>query len=343
MPLLDRIKNRMTRHLLAPAKKSLDAARYALEGEAKFRAKYFADVPVDLGAISEFRSERFPNAGPMAWLDRPDWQAELTRRHTSGQLNDEQAAICRQWAVDGYFVLKNPFAPGYLDSVWAAYEREIKAGTVKLEPEPGGPNDPHPGRYLNPHLKVPEMKALLYAPELLKWVGLMFGREVAPFQTIASHKGSQQLEHSDSIHMTTYPLGFMAAAWIAFEDIHADSGPLLYYPGSHRWPYYFARHVGIEPGEFKVRQYVSYAEKYEPFMQERVKELGGKPHFFTAQKGDILFWHANLVHGGSKRNDLVHTRKAMVGHYFAVGAVCYHDMAGVLADDRHGSSPYAKV
>ncbi len=46
MPLLDRIKNRVTRHLLEPAKKSLDAAKYALEGEKKFRAKYFADVPV---------------------------------------------------------------------------------------------------------------------------------------------------------------------------------------------------------------------------------------------------------------------------------------------------------
>lgn len=114
--------------------------------------------------------------------------------------------------------------------------------------------------------------------------------------------------------MTT-PLGFMAAAWIAFEDIHRDSGPLLYYPGSHRWPYYFARHVGIEPGEFKARQYISYAEKYEPFIQERVKEMGGSPHYSTAQKGDVLFWHANLVHGGSKRNALVHTRKAMVGHY----------------------------
>lgn len=27
----------------------------------------------------------------------------------------------------------------------------------------------HPGRFLNPHLKVPEMKALLYAPEIVRW------------------------------------------------------------------------------------------------------------------------------------------------------------------------------
>nr|WP_321984985.1 hypothetical protein [uncultured Lichenicoccus sp.] len=29
----------------------------------------------------------------------------------------------------------------------------------------------------------------------------------------------------------TYPLGYLAATWTAFEDIHPDSGPLVYYPG----------------------------------------------------------------------------------------------------------------
>ncbi len=40
-------------------------------------------------------------------------------------------------------------------------------------------------------------------------------REPKPLQTIAAHKGSQQGVHSDSIHMTTYPLGYLSAAWIA--------------------------------------------------------------------------------------------------------------------------------
>jgi hypothetical protein len=338
MQMLDRLKSRVKRRVLEPARRSLHATRFHFSGEAKFRERYFAEVPVDLDAMTEFRSELFPNAGPMAWLDRPDWEAEVARRQQRGLLSEAEAAVCRKWAVDGYFVLENPFRDGYLDEVWRAYERAVASGIITLEAEPGGPDDRHPGRYLNPHLKVPEMKAALYAPELLKWVRLLLGREPAPFQTIASHKGSQQLEHSDSIHMTTYPLGFMCAAWIAFEDIHPDSGPLLYYPGSHRWPYYFSRHVGIEPGEFRAKGYVTYAEKYEPFMQERVKELGARPRHFTAKKGDVLFWHSNLVHGGSRRNDLSHTRRAMVGHYFAVGAVCYHDLSGVIADDRHGSN-----
>ena len=71
----------------------------------------------------------------------------------------------------------------------------------------------------------------------MRCIRLLMDREPRALQTIASHKGSQQGLHSDSIHMTTYPLGYLTAAWIAFEDIDPDCGPLVYYPGSHRLPY----------------------------------------------------------------------------------------------------------
>jgi len=34
----------------------------------------------------------------------------------------------------------------------------------------------------------------------------------------------------------------MCGVWLALEDIDADNGPLIYYPGSHRGP-----HFGNEP------------------------------------------------------------------------------------------------
>ena len=49
--------------------------------------------------------------------------------------------------------------------------------------------------------------------------------------------GSEQAAHSDSIHMTTHPLGYMTAAWIALEEMTPDNGPLIYHPGSHKLPY----------------------------------------------------------------------------------------------------------
>jgi ectoine hydroxylase-related dioxygenase (phytanoyl-CoA dioxygenase family) len=148
-----------------------------------------------------------------------------------------------------------------------------------------------------------------------------------PLQTIASHKGTQQGLHSDSIHMTTYPLGYLTAAWIAFEDIDPNSGPLVYYPGSHRLPYVFSKDVGISEEDFKRDGYAPYHARYEPYIRKLVEESGIEPHYFHAKKGDVLIWHANLVHGGSRREDLALTRRAVVCHFFVKGAFVYHDLA----------------
>jgi ectoine hydroxylase-related dioxygenase (phytanoyl-CoA dioxygenase family) len=99
----------------------------------------------------------------------------------------------------------------------------------------------------------------------------------------------------------------MCGVWIALEDITMDSGPLVYYPRSHKLPFYTMQRLGIEPG--------NYAE-YENKIDQKIKKYGLKPKYGTIQKGDIVIWHANLIHGGSKRNDPDITRKSIVIHYF---------------------------
>src|SRR3569833_3186095 len=136
-------------------------------------------------------------------------------------------------------------------------------------------------------------------------------REPRPLQTIASHKGSQQPDHSDSIHMTTYPLGYLTAAWIAFEEIHPDSGPLVIYPGSHRLPNVISNDVGISESDIKREGYSAYQARYEPFIANLIREHKLQPSYFHARKGDVLIWHANLLHGGSPRRNLALSRRSL--------------------------------
>jgi ectoine hydroxylase-related dioxygenase (phytanoyl-CoA dioxygenase family) len=56
----------------------------------------------------------------------------------------------------------------------------------------------------------------------------------------------------------------------------------------------------------------------------------------AAKEGDILIWHANLIHGGSKRNDTQLSRRAMVGHYFGEGALCFGDIHEIKLDPYEG-------
>ncbi len=66
-------------------------------------------------------------------------------------------------------------------------------------------------------------------------------------------------------------------------------------------------------------------------MQELIKEEGLERVVFTPKKGDMLIWHANLLHGGTPRKARGLSRKSVVCHYFAHGAVSYHDLSGFLA------------
>ncbi len=279
--------------------------------------------------LPAFRAEHFPDSGPKPWLDGGDWADRIAG------LPEEDAALCRQWAEEGYVVLPRLIPEGLLDAAWQAYEQAVQRGAIKLPPEPAGDADRLPGRFLNPHKKVGAFCRVAKYPALMRWMGRLLGRPAKLLQTIASHKGSQQAAHSDSIHMTTYPLGYLAAAWIAFEDIGAECGPLEYYPGSHRLPYVFSHDLGISLEDMRSGGYGSYRERYEPHVQRLIAEHGLRPRYFEARKGDVLMWHANLLHGGSQRRDLRLTRKAVVAHYFARGAFVYHDLSAAPSRQQY--------
>ncbi len=301
-------------------------------GETLFRDGYFADRAVDLDRMADYKLESFPDSGPRPWLDEPDAEQRIDRKLASGDITGAEAEQCRSWARRGFLVLERFFEPGRLDHIWEAYEQAVRDGRIALQPEPNrNPEDPHPSRSLDSHFSVPEVAALLEDAGLRRWARLLFGREAIPFQTLVSHKGSEQREHSDAIHMTTYPVGYLTAAWVAFEDIHPDCGPVVYYPGSHRLPYLSSLSLGISSAEFRRRGYNVYFERYEPAIQSLIAEKSLVRETFLPRKGDVLLWHANLIHAGSPRRDLSLSRKAAVLHYFARGAVCYHDLSGVLA------------
>jgi len=299
--------------------------------------RFFGEKPVDVDSLENLRAEQFPYAGPHPWLDCPDWREKLAAKVAAGEVTAAEAAMCEKWERDGYLILEGCYDHALLDQTWADYEAGLKAGLVKPERDVPVADDPYPGRYLDPHLKVPAMCQILRHAEVLRWLKLLMGREPAPFQTIASHKGSQQGEHSDSIHMTTYPLGYLTATWVAFEDIHPDCGPLVYYPGSHKLPYYFSKDVGIGEGELGRQGYKVYHERYEPWIKRVLSEHNFQPQYFHAKKGDVLIWHANLIHGGSPRKNLQLSRKAVVCHYFVRGAVTYHDLSGTKAREHTGT------
>jgi ectoine hydroxylase-related dioxygenase (phytanoyl-CoA dioxygenase family) len=287
----------------------------------------FGELPADfigaprvrIGHKERITARDFPPAGPAPWLDRSDAEIAVATAIRDGRLSRDEGEACAQFSRQGYFTAERLVPESVIDAAMDAYARARRDGTLH--------NENGDRRYLNPHCKVSTVDALMRHPGILRWVDVLLGRPHIAFQSIGSEWGSEQLEHSDAVHMTTYPLGYLVAAWVACEDVHPDSGPLMYYPGSHRLPYYLSHEVGIAPTEFRDRSYACYAEKYEPFIQRVIASSGLQREVFLPKKGDVLFWHHNLLHGGSPIKDAGLTRRAFVFHYFAKGAFCYQDLA----------------
>ena len=101
----------------------------------------------------------------------------------------------------------------------------------------------------------------------------------------------------------------MIASWLALEDATTLNGPLTYYPGGHKIPAY----------KFSNGSTIIVLEEmpdFKNYMKKEISERGLKAEILLANKGDLLIWHSQLYHGGSKILNKAKTRKSLVTHYF---------------------------
>ena len=108
-----------------------------------------------------------------------------------------------------------------------------------------------------------------------------------------------------------------------FRRYIVGSGPLHYYPETHILPYVFNIDVSNQGTTFKLGEKTH--SNYEDYFQEIIDNNKYEKKIFTAKKGDILIWHANLLHGANKIIDKKINRKSMVLHYFSTDSILFHE------------------
>ena len=239
-------------------------------------------------------------------IDRPDVD-QLLAAGAFGRWTEQAAQLHR----DGYCILR----PGD-----AAFQDRIEAVVAELEPilaealiqwESGAAGSP---RLQDGWLEQPAVRALALEPLVLDLLRQLYGREPFAFQTLNFAVGSEQHFHSDAVHFHSYPHGFMCGVWFALQDIEAESGPLQYFPGSHRLPYLSAQALGLTPDQIAAEAHPQTL--FEGHWQQAVAERGFQPERFLARRGDVLIWHANLLHGGEPVRNRQLRRWSQVVHYF---------------------------
>lgn len=174
---------------------------------------------------------------------------------------------------------------------------------------------------------LPHGRKIWLFPPVMRFLRAHFRDDPCACQTLTYIHGSEQDAHQDTIHLTPYPAGYMCGVWIALEDVQTDSGELFVYPGSHKTQRLLANPLGLAKVDVDYSSYVVFANEI-----ARLLEDGGYQQIIYRPKaGQILVWHENLIHGGSRRLDRSKTRLSIVSHYFAKGSLAYYDSRGEAA------------
>ncbi len=274
-----------------------------------------------------------PAAGPLTpegllasdlWVDRPDAADRLAAWERKGEVAPVEAAALRRFVADGYLIADAGLPPALLDEIDADVERAWRERPPDLAWAREGPlrsfAAADPARDRGPSCRIADLhshsraaRALYLWKPIFRYVERILGQPAVATQSLYFEYGSQQGLHRDPVFVQTKPPSALVAAWIALEDIHPESGPLIYVPGSHRLPYY-----QLAPGEHRFdhrRHGAAESAAMAAHDREQVARAGLPTESLTCRRGEVLLWHHSLLHGGSVVADPRRTRKSLVVHF----------------------------
>lgn len=230
-------------------------------------------------------------------------------------------SLRERWRTDGWLHLAGFFsAPeiervnGLVDELWRAKPRritvdDVDAGQRARMSALRDDQRVHRIKINDLYLDHPAVRDLLLDPRLVSLVRDLLGDAPVLCNSLNLERGSAQEYHADSLYMTPRTEGRLVAAWIALEDVQPGSGPLRLYPGSHLLPPFVfsngTRHAVT--GELP---------RWAEHMQRELDARGMQPHVIYAQRGDLVIWHSDLLHGAEAIADPALTRRSLVAHYF---------------------------
>jgi len=258
------------------------------------------------------------------WVDRPDAEGRLAAWEGKGEVAPAAAAALRRFVAEGYLTFDAGLPPALFDEIQADVDRAWRERPADLAWTREGPlrsfADADPARDRGPSYRIADLhshsrsaRALYLWKPIFEYVERILGQPAVATQSLYFEYGSQQPLHRDPVFVQTKPPSALVAAWIALEDIHPESGPLVYVPGSHRLPYY-----QLSPGEHSFdhrRHGAAESEAMAAFDREQVARAGLATETLTCRRGEVLLWHHSLLHGGSVVADPKRTRKSFVVHF----------------------------
>jgi len=299
------------------------------------------------------RGKAWDQNTPGPWLDHPDAEQKIQSRLAQGLITEAEAAMLTKWVRDGYFILdqaidKENFwqLDDYvrdLDELWTTdtVMDGLQVMSLHIDGRPPGPTahadilswpveeririrDSQLWRIHYYHPYTAAGLELTKAAKLLRMCHLLLDEEPVLINAIGFKFGSQVGLHQDLGAYHIFPKNRLIGIWLAGEDVNPQAGPLGVFPGSHTTPMW--------PGFDNYPQtnlrtcHLETRDAQAAYLAAAVEGQTRVP--LPVKKGDAIFQHPLLIHGGDKIQDPSATRFSMVLHYSVQGGDKMHEVEG---------------
>ena len=172
-----------------------------------------------------------------------------------------------------------------------------------------------------PYLWYDEIKDIcLYRP-LQKVLQRLIGDKLILHLNLTGWVSTERNWHQDDYLNPSCVAGSYVATWLALDQIEPDSGPFQFVPGSHRWRGLTRAKVQslMSPEDVNKESWPSVSqEMVSEAAEEYIKRQGGEVKTFLGDKGDLLIWHAFLLHRGSPPLTPNKPRKTLISHFSGI-------------------------
>jgi len=232
-----------------------------------------------------------------------------------------------EWRETGVVIFENAVPEGLIDHYLAdieylcanraqfGIEVEHQGGRYAMRDLPVHPLE-HTGIKLNcMELLSLAARRLSMNALVCDFLGHIFLEPPAMLQSLTFWRGSQQPAHLDYPYVSVQTrIPHLAASWTALEDVHEDSGPLAYYPGSHK-PGVIPPYDWGDGSIILTPDSPRHVLEFSAYLAEQVEKLSLRQQVFLPKRGDVLIWHGNLLHEGLPVKDFSRTRRSFVTHF----------------------------
>ena len=217
------------------------------------------------------------------------------------------------WNDHGVVILKDALPHDLIDAYVKAWRRDN--GTDWPAENPGGYD------YCTPYMKVRELADLASLASVHEPIQELIGEPGGMHLNLTGFVTTERDWHQDTYLNPPHVGDYYVAAWYALDDVHPDSGPFQFVPGSHKWFRVTQEKMlaALTPAERVDPAWPKYSERILTPLFEREMTIRSVPTVtYLPKKGDVLLWHSRLLHRGSRANVPGMERRSLIVHYSGI-------------------------